>query len=262
MSVLDRQLQDGVLTLTMQRPERLNALNEELHTALIDALHAASREDEVHVVVMAGAGRAFCAGLDLTEVADTDWAAQSRFARYDEFGWVGRLALAVAQCDKPVVAALGGAAAGAGLALALAADLRVMADTARMTAGYIRRGLSPDAGMTYFLPRLIGHGRAMEFILTGRDMDAAEALRIGLVSHVWPTAEFAAQVAELAAQLAAGPPIALTLSKRMLLASQELSLEETLRREYAAIKQCFATKDVREGMVAFAQKRAPVFTGQ
>lgn len=262
VNVLDAQMESGVLTLTMNRPERLNALNDALQTALIEALQAAGQDDEVRVIVLSGAGRGFCAGLDLTEAAVQHGQDQSRAARLDPYGWVGRLALAVAACDKPVIAAINGTAAGAGLALALACDLRLMADTAKITAGYIRRGLSPDAGLTYFLPRLIGQARAAEFVLTGRDMDADEAQRVGLVARVTPLEALAAQTRTLAQVLAAGPPLALTLSKRLLLAGQELTLEETLKREYTAIKMCFATKDVQEGVLAFAQKRAPVFKGE
>lgn len=248
--------------MTLNRPERLNALNTELHTELIAALQAAEQAEDVRVIVITGAGRGFCAGLDLTDGTSLDWNRQPRHERYDQYGWVGRLALAIAQNDKPVLAAIGGMAAGAGLALALACDLRLMAESARITAGYIRRGLSPDAGLTWFLPRLIGHGRAAEFVMTGRDMGAAEAERIGLVSEVCADAQLATRAQQLAAVLAAGPPIALTMSKRMLLASQELSLEETLKREFAAIKLCFQTRDVQEGVQAFAEKRLPQFRGE
>jgi 2-(1,2-epoxy-1,2-dihydrophenyl)acetyl-CoA isomerase len=168
---------------------------------------------------------------------------------------------AVTQCDKPVIAAINGVAAGAGFGLMLACDLRVMHAGATCTAGYVRRGLSPDAGVTWFLPRLIGQARAAEIILTGRDITAAEALATGLVSQMWEADRFEAQLGHYAAQLAAGPPLALTLSKRLLLASAESSLDQQLREELTHIKSCFASADVREAMTAFREKRLPVFTG-
>jgi 2-(1,2-epoxy-1,2-dihydrophenyl)acetyl-CoA isomerase len=204
----------------------------------------AARDDAVRVVVITGAGRGFCAGLDLGEPA---MPGTSRVERLDPYHWVGAWVHAVTQCEKPVIAALNGVAAGAGFGLALACDLRVMSAGATCTAGYVRRGLSPDAGVSWFLPRLVGHARAADLIFTGRDVPAAEALHMGLVSHVWE---------------AAGPPLAFALSKRLLLASAEASLDQQLREELTHIKSCFASADVREAMAAFREKRVPEFRGE
>jgi 2-(1,2-epoxy-1,2-dihydrophenyl)acetyl-CoA isomerase len=174
---------------------------------------------------------------------------------------VGRWVLALHRCEKPVIAAVNGAAAGAGFGLALAADLRLVADGATMTAGYVRRGLSPDAGVTYHLPRLVGASRAADIILTGRDVSAEEAGRIGLASAVLPAATFGAAVAEYASRLAGGPPVALALTKRLLVQSADASLEAQLRDELTHIKTCFATADVAEAMTAFREKRVPSFRG-
>jgi 2-(1,2-epoxy-1,2-dihydrophenyl)acetyl-CoA isomerase len=144
----------------------------------------------------------------------------------------------------------------------LACDLRVMSATASCTAGYVRRGLSPDAGVTWFLPRLVGHARAADLVLTGRDISADEAERMGLVSHVWAADEFAANVATYAARLAAGPPLAFALTKRLLLGSADASLDQQLRDELTHIRTCFASTDVREAMTAFREKRTPVFRGE
>jgi 2-(1,2-epoxy-1,2-dihydrophenyl)acetyl-CoA isomerase len=249
----------GVRTITLNRPDRLNAVNPVLAREFPQALHDAALDDAVRVVVITGAGRGFCAGLDL---ADPNPPSGTRADRLDPYYWVGRWVQAITQCEKPVIAAINGAAAGAGFGLALSCDLRVMQAGAVCTAGYVRRGLSPDAAVTWFLPRLIGQSRAADIILTGRDVSADEAERIGLVHAVWPAEDFAERVASYAEQLAGGPPIAYALSKRLLLSSADASLDQQLREELTHIKTCFASADVREAMAAFKEKRAPVFRGQ
>ncbi len=248
----------GVRTITLARPDKLNAVNPRLAAEFPWAMREATHDDAVRVVVITGSGRGFCAGLDLGEPAVPGGA---RTDRLDPYSWVGEWVHAVTQCEKPVIAALNGVAAGAGLGLALACDLRVMSGTASCTAGYVRRGLSPDAGVTWFLPRLVGHARAAELVFTGRDIMADEAWRMGLVSHVWSAEAFEPEVRAYAAQLAAGPPIALALSKRLLLGSSDASLDQQLRDELTHIKTCFASADVREAMTAFREKRAPAFRG-
>ena len=250
----------GVRTITLNRPERLNAVNPRLAEELPRAIDDAARDDAVRAVVITGAGRGFCAGLDLSEpprLPDGDLR-----ARLDPLAWVGRWVLATVRCEKPIIAAINGAAAGAGFGLALAADLRLIARGARVSAGYVRRGLSPDAGVSYLLPRLIGLARASDILLTGRDVDAEEALRSGLVAGVHDDVTFADDVARYAERLAAGPPIALALTKRLLASAFDASLEEQLRRELVAIKTCFASEDVAEAIRAFGEKRTPTFTGR
>ncbi|MDW7674258.1 MAG: enoyl-CoA hydratase/isomerase family protein [Bacillota bacterium] len=264
MSKLLIDTQSGIRTLTLNNPERLNAINDDLSSQLEQALKEASADDEVRVIVITGKGRGFCAGLDLSDFAakHNKMASRTRYERLDDLGWVGRQALGIVGCDKPVIAAINGIAAGAGLALALACDLRFMAASARVTAGYIRRGLSPDAGMTYFLPRLVGQTRATELILTGRDITPAEAEKIGLVNAVYSDEEFEQRVMEFAAELAGGPPIAMTFSKRLLVGSQDSDLTAILKQELSLIKACFETKDVMEGIQSFVEKRKPNFRGQ
>ena len=251
---------DGVRTITLNRPDRLNAVNPLLADELPMAMHHAAQDDAVRVVVITGAGRGFCAGLDLAERGQLD--ATSRATRLDPYYWVGRWVQSITTCEKPVIAAVNGAAAGAGFGLALACDLRLLSASATVTAGYVRRGLSPDAGVTWFLPRLIGHARATDIILTGRDVRAEEAERIGLATAVYPEDVFSDSVHRYAAQLAAGPPLALALSKRLLLASPEATLDAQLREEFTHIKSCFASADVREALAAFKEKRAPTFEGR
>jgi len=250
----------GVRRITLNRPERLNAVNPRLADELPRAIEDAACDDAVRVVVITGAGRGFCAGLDLSEppkLPDGDLR-----ARLDPLAWVGRWVLAALQCEKPLIAAVNGAAAGAGFGLALAADIRLMAKGARVSAGYVRRGLSPDAGVSYVLPRLIGLSRANDIVLSGRDVDSDEALRIGLVVAVIDDDVFAEEVTRYAERLAAGPPIAFALTKRLLTSTFDASLEEQLARELVAIKTCFASQDVAEALRAFTDKRTPVFRGR
>jgi 2-(1,2-epoxy-1,2-dihydrophenyl)acetyl-CoA isomerase len=161
-----------------------------------------------------------------------------------------------------VIAAVNGPAAGAGFGLALACDVRLVAASARLTAGYVRRGLSPDAGVSWLLPRHVGLSRASEILLTGRDVDAEEAVRIGLATESVPDAELAERVRALASRLAAGPPIAHALTKRLLARSLDTPLDAALRDELVYIKECFATRDVAEAIAAFREKRTPVFRGR
>ncbi|HWQ36018.1 MAG TPA: enoyl-CoA hydratase-related protein [Blastocatellia bacterium] len=257
---------EGVRTITLNRPEKFNAVNPQLAAELPQAVSEASADEAVRVVVITGAGKGFCAGLDLTDPstrrAFQEGLTLTRHERLDDLQWVGRWALALTGCDKPVIAAINGPAAGAGFGLTLAADIRLMSEAATLTAGYARIGLSPDAGVTWFLPRLVGVARATELILTARDIRADEAERIGLSSRVFAADSFAESVAAYAAQLAAGPPIALALTKRLLRATTETDLTTQLKMELALIQRGFGTADNLEAIRAFAEKRKPVFTGK
>jgi 2-(1,2-epoxy-1,2-dihydrophenyl)acetyl-CoA isomerase len=251
---------DGIRTITLDRAEKLNAVNGALADALVDALDAAAREDSVRVVVITGAGRAFCAGLDISAPPEIPSATLAE--RLDPYAWVGRWVQGVVACEKPVIAAVNGPAAGAGFGLALACDIRLMASSSTMTAGYVRRGLSPDAGVSWFLPRHVGLARAADILLTGRDVDSAEAERIGLAAMVAPDAGFADAVAGYARRLAAGAPVAHALTKRLLAHAFEQPLDAQLREELVHIKYSFTTADVREAMSAFREKRRPSFGGK
>ena len=251
---------DGVRTLTLDRPEKLNAVNGALASSFSSAVADAAAEDAVRVVVITGAGRAFCAGLDLSEPPALP--SSTRVERLDPYAWVGAWVRSVVSCEKPVIAAVNGPAAGAGFGLALACDLRLVAASARMTAGYARRGLSPDAGVSYFLPRHVGLARASDILLTGRDVEADEAARIGLATEVVADDAFADRVRAYASQLATGAPIAHALTKRLLARSLDTPLDDALRDELVSIKQCFTTRDVAEAIAAFREKRHPHFTGE
>ena len=250
----------GVRTITLNRPERLNAVNPRLADELPHAIDHAATDDRVRVVVITGAGRGFSSGLDLSEPPRLpDGTLRDRL---DSLAWVGRWIVSAIGCEKPLIAAVNGAAAGAGFGLALAADVRLVARGARVSAGYVRRGLSPDAGVSFMLPRLIGLSRASEILFTGRDLDADEALRIGLAAAVFDDATFAHDVDIYAQRLAAGPPIAFALTKRLLASTFETSLPEQLARELVSIKTCFTSQDVAEAIRAFTEKRAPSFRGR
>jgi len=243
-----------VLTLTLDRPEALNALDAALKTGLLAALRAAARDGSVRAVVLTGAGRAFCAGQDLRETGITG----SRIGREVRERY-NPLILALARLEKPVVAAVNGVAAGAGLSLALACDIRLAADVATFTCAFGRVGLVPDSGLSWFLPRIVGLGRALEMALTADPLDAAAAERIGLVDRVVPTTDLAAQTGALAARLAAGPPLAMGLTKRALLASASMDLEAALEVEAQLQTAAGRSPDHAEGIAAFTEKRPARF---
>ena len=250
----------GVRTITLNRPERLNAVNPVLAEEFPRAVADAAASDAVRALVITGAGRGFCVGLDLSDAPRLD--TSSVAARLDADLWVGRWVKAIAHCEKPVIAAVNGAAAGAGFGLALCCDFRIINTNAKCTAGYIRRGLSPDAGVSWWLPRIVGHARATDIILTGRDVSAEEALNIGLATHVATDENFQATTTSFATALASGPPIATALSKRLIRESFTTSLNTQLENEVTHIKSCFATNDVQDAILAFREKRLPRFTGR
>ena len=247
----------GVLTITLNRPDVLNAINEQLTTELGEALRAAERSEEVRCVVLTGAGRGFCSGQDLRDRAAGDFSYREHLrATYNP------VILQLRTLEKPVLAAVNGVAAGAGCSLALAADLRIASERASFIELFARVGLVPDSGSTWFLPRLVGVGKAFEMTYTTDPVDAQEALRIGLVNRVVPHEELMSKTKELAARLAAGPTKAYGLTKRAIHSALGASLEQAL--EYEAHLQEIAgrTADHREGVTAFIEKRLPTYTGQ
>jgi len=247
--------QGGVRVITLNRPDVLNAFNAEMGEALADALRDAERDAGVRCVLLAAAGRGFCAGQDLREALAGSLADVLR-ARYN------RIVLRMRTMEKPVVAAVNGVAAGAGCNLALAADLRVASDRASFIEAFSRIGLVPDSGGTWLLPRLVGVGRALEMMLLAEPVDAATAERIGLVNRVVPHDTLMPRALEWAARLAEGPTRAYGLIKRGL----EHNLSADLRGglEYEAYLQEIAgrTADYREGVAAFVAKRPPAYRGE
>jgi enoyl-CoA hydratase/carnithine racemase len=255
------EIKDGIATLTLNRPDRLNALGDTLREDLQDAVTRASEDAEVRVLVVTGAGKGFCSGGDVK--AMNERAAQGAGRPLMERVAPGRdqTVLALRDAPKPVIAAINGAAAGAGMNLALACDLRLASTAAKFTQAFVKRGLHPDWGGTYFLPRVVGLAKAAELIWTGEIIDAEEALRLGIVSAVHPPEELMGAVHALAKKIAAGPPIAIRLAKRALYHNLECDLRQALEFETFAQNICSETEDAREGIRAFVEKRQPTFRG-
>ena len=258
--VLLTETTDRVLTLTLNRPSVYNALTPELGRALGDALKQAGRDRSIGAVVLTGSGRAFCSGQDLAalEIAEDRPPELGELLRREYNG----LVLQMRRLDKPIVAAVNGVAAGAGLSLALASDLRIAADTATFVEAFVNIGLVPDAGSMYFLPRLVGLAKALELSLLGERVTAEEALRIGLVNRVVSADELAEAAAELARKLASSAGVALGLTKRGLNRSLESGLDEMLEQEALLQEVAGRTADFREGVTAFKDKRPAQFAGE
>jgi 2-(1,2-epoxy-1,2-dihydrophenyl)acetyl-CoA isomerase len=249
---------DGpVATLTLDRPEALNALTVPVKVALREALESLDRDHAVRVVILTGAGRAFCAGQDLAEREQPD-AAPLEVEVRERYNPIIR---AIRSMGQPVIAAVNGVAAGAGASLALACDLRIAAEEARFVLAFGRIGLVPDSGATWFLPRLVGSAKAAELALIGEGVDAAEALRLGLVSAVVPADRLMDEARALAARIAAGAPLALALTKAALQRAMTIDLDEALEGEAKLQGIAGASADHAEGLAAFREKRPPRFSG-
>jgi 2-(1,2-epoxy-1,2-dihydrophenyl)acetyl-CoA isomerase len=250
---------DGpVATLTLDRPEALNALTVAVKFALREALERIAADRTVRVVILTGAGRAFCAGQDLAE-RDLPDAAPLDVELRERYNPIIR---ALRSMGQPVIAAVNGVAAGAGASLAFACDLRIAADDARFILAFGRIGLVPDSGATWFLPRLVGAARAAEMTLVGDPVDAEEALRIGLVSRVVPADQLLVEARELADRIAAGAPLAMALTKGALERAATIDLETALEGEAKLQGIAGASADHAEGLAAFREKRTPRFTGE
>ncbi|HEX6715967.1 MAG TPA: enoyl-CoA hydratase [Pyrinomonadaceae bacterium] len=250
----------GIMTITLNRPERLNAFIGHMRRDLAEALEHAGSDRNVRVVIITGAGRAFCAGGDVAFMAEL---MQRRDA--EEFSRIlgagRRVILAIRQMTKPVIAAINGPASGAGCNLALACDLRIASSTATFSQSFAKVGLHPDWGGTYFLPRLVTPNKACEMFFLGETIDAAEAARLGIVNQVVAPEDLETATMQLAERLRAAPPIALAAAKHAVYMSQAAELEEMLRYETEAQLRCFDSDDAHEGVQAFLEKREPRFTG-
>jgi 2-(1,2-epoxy-1,2-dihydrophenyl)acetyl-CoA isomerase len=260
--VLEVSRSGGVLALTLNRPSRLNALDETLLAALASALTVARDDDGVRCVLLTGAGRGFSAGADLAGgVLGAGEADRGMVVRRHLQTRYAPVILAIRELEKPVVAAVNGVAAGAGMSLALACDLRVCAESASFIQAFVRIGLVPDAGSTFFLPRLVGLAKAAELAMLGEQISAAEALRVGLVNRVVPDDSLLAAAAELASRLAAGPR-SLGLIKRALNLSLSADLRTQLGHEEDLQALAANSEDSVEGVTAFLQKRPTEFRGR
>ncbi|HOB86444.1 MAG TPA: enoyl-CoA hydratase [Bacillota bacterium] len=248
----------GVALLTMNRPEIMNALEAALARDLVSALREAAADDEIGSIVLTGTGKSFSSGGDLGRLMQGFDLLEGR--RWLQEGYAQLMGLL--KVRKPVIAAVNGYAVGAGFSLALLCDLIIAADTAKFGMAFIKVGAVPDCGALYFLPRLVGLPKAKELVFTGANIDAAEAYRIGIVNRVVPAAELLPEALRLGQQLADGPAVALALAKEILNASSSLSLEQVMELEIYAQSLCFQTEDHKEGVIAFLEKRKPVFKGR
>ena len=255
---------DGVATLTMNRPDARNALSEEMRAGLDDAFHRFESDDDVRCVVLRGAGEHFMAGGDIKSFAILLAEEEPRDLRnlfLHRIHSLHTIMSAMRRLPKPIIASVRGAAAGAGVSLAVCCDLIIVAEDAFFTLAYSRIGTSPDGGSTYALPRAIGAKKAMEMALLGDRVDAADLERFGLVNFVVPADDLLEETDRLARRLAAGPTRAYGQAKRLIYASLENQMERQLQMEAEAFADCATTDDFREGVNAFVEKRRAVFRG-
>jgi len=259
--LLEKDNNVGIVTLN--RPEKLNAISRELHQEMMEVCRELKDDDEIRVVIWTGAGRGFCSGVDLTASRDRP-EVSGRQERLDEFGWVGRQAMMVSrELNKPTIAAVNGVAVGAGMSLALACDLRVGCENTRFKTVFIERSLSPDSGMSYFLPRIVGSSRAFDLVFTSRFVETEESYRIGLLDRVTTSDRLLEDAKALAAEIAFWPPVAMQMSKRVLQNSMESRLDEQLQYEtHGIVFARRAPHDVEEAAASFRERRAPKFTGE
>jgi 2-(1,2-epoxy-1,2-dihydrophenyl)acetyl-CoA isomerase len=253
------QVNERVAFVTFNRPERLNALDLSMAMSFRDAVERLAARDTVRAVVLRGAGAAFVSGGDITLFqGDRDVAAATIGQLIDHFH---AAVVGLKRLPAPVVASVQGAAAGGGFSLALAADLRIAADTATFIPGYLRLGTSPDGGGTFFLPRLVGASKALEIFLLGATCTATDALRLGLVNRVVPAADLERETARLAAAIARGAMPAVARAKALMIGREIDVLERHLAAEKEAFLACVRSRDFEEGVAAFLSKRPPQFTG-
>jgi 2-(1,2-epoxy-1,2-dihydrophenyl)acetyl-CoA isomerase len=246
----------GVLTITLNRPDVLNAFNKAMHDALASALKEA-RDPEVRAVVVTGAGRGFCVGQDLGEFRQVAGEIGTRLRTTYHPN-----VLAIRALEKPVIAAVNGPAAGAGMSFACACDIRLAADSASFVPAFINIGLVPDSGATFFVTRILGYPRAFEWLASGRKLTAAEAHAWGLVSEVVEADRLLERAGEVAAEFAALPPLGVGMTKRLLDRAGSSTLEDQLDREAQLQTVATRTEDFREGVAAFLEKRPPDFKGR
>ena len=255
-----RERDGRVLVLTLNRPQRLNALTRELHAQLREAVQAAAHDPDIGAVVLTGAGDAFCSGGDIAD-RKHDATPLTLEQKADELRRHGDTARLLHEMPKPTVAMINGAAAGAGLALALACDLRIASQTAVLTTAYAKVALSGDLGVSFFLTHLVGSAKAAELLFLSEKLDAPEAHRIGLVNRVLEAETLRESTLQLARQLAQGPAVAFRYMKRNLTCAQTSPLEAVLESEAYGMARCGRTQDVKEAAAAFKEKRAAVFKG-
>ena len=259
---LQYEVQDRIATLTLNRPERLNALGDTLREDLYDAIMKAQADENVGVLVITGAGRGFCSGGDVKSMSERNQSGQSSPVQEKMSPARDRVVLAMRDCPKPIIAAINGAAAGAGMNLALACDMRIASTAAKFAQAFVKRGIAPDWGGSWLLPRVVGTAKAYELIFTGDTIDANEAFRLGILNYVVAPEELMPETYKLARKIAAGPPVAIALSKRAIQHNENVDLRAGLEFETFIQGVARETEDSKEGVRAFMEKRAPVVRGR
>lgn len=250
-----------VATITLNRPDKLNAFVANMREQIFEALQVACTDKEIRVIVITGAGKAFCAGGDVNEfVAETSQILPQQTT--SERPTMSKIVLLINHVEKPVIASVNGVAAGGGCNLALACDIRIASDRARFSEVFTKRGVHPDWGGIYFLPRLVGYAKAAELIFTGDVIDAYEALRIGMVNKVVPHDDLNLVTKELAQKIAQNAPIPISLAKRGLQYFHKMDLAQALDYETYTIGICSKSEDRKEGFRSFLEKREPKFLGK
>ena len=259
-AILLEEHSGAVLTLRLNRPEKLNALNLELARALLHSLLRAGQDPAARAIVITGAGRAFSAGGDIGLLRDLR--ARNAAKELEPLLVAGKdICMAIASMPKPVIAAVNGPAAGGGMNLALSCDMRIASDQARFAQSFAQIGLYPDFGGTYFLPRIVGHALASELFYTAEILTAEDALRLGIVNHVYPAAQFDGEVRKLAERMGSSAPLPFRDAKHATLGNDRKALEAALDEEIRLQIHCFNSEDCLEGLNAFLEKRRPNFKG-
>ena len=258
------EVSEGIATLTLNRPERLNTISGPMLNLLARLLVKANEDPAVRVVVLTGTGRAFCAGLDLVDATQgsgigSDKQQQAVSVNLDLRNTPPTVLFAM---DKPTICALNGSAAGYGMDTAMGCDIRIAGESAKMAAAFVRRGVVPESGGTWILPRLLGWAKAAELIFTGRTLSARESLEMGLVNHVVPDAELAAKTREIALEMARNAPLAVQSAKRLMRMGLSESFNDHVHHVYLQFLQLIRTQDFKEGMTSFLEKRPPDFQGR